>query len=39
MRVLSVKGSVRAGLGEELDSFCFGDKFSQQTEGSAEGQR
>lgn len=34
MRGLSLKGSVRAALGEELDSIHFGDKFSQQTEGS-----
>ena len=34
MRGLSLKGSVRAALGEELDSIRFGDKFSGQTEGS-----
>lgn len=34
MRGLSLKGSVRAALGEELDSIHFGDKFSGQTEGS-----
>lgn len=34
MRGLSLKGSVRAALGEELDSIRFGDKFSRQTEGS-----
>ena len=34
MRGLSLKGSVRAALGEELDNIRFGDKFSGQTEGS-----